>query len=552
MTVRVREPSWIGATVEAPGEDVRCSPQERSAFGIPTHLEFSTEIPGLFGPASFTLPRPDWFAADEVRRWLYAPVRYFDEDNRTVYEGRVTNNSHVGASEIQIDCEGFAKSLEDREDARELIIDASLERWGEPSTQRKLDILAAQRLDIAQSTGWQDGGAAAPGVLFQVSELESGVRDLGEAWWFGEGVDLGAIRYDFATPTTPDPDWLDRVYLSSNDVFGSYDSGTDHNQTNATNQALIASSAGRKYAAIQTEYQGTYVGADNLYHNWLNVKLIGRHGLIERGTWPNIGFYLSDIVTYLVGRWGTLLRLTDRSIEPTSFAIPHVLWLQDTKPLDMIESLVLFGGNSLLPMDWGVGEGREFFCKSPGNYGRVWRTRLDEGTESTDAGDDAKARINGVKMTWQDGGGHSHNVGPPGSGADTETTALLDTRPENPVNFGKGVDKRYRSASMETTYEEGAILTGQVILADANRRRWSGDVELKGFIREQGGTEEPAYMVRACDRGVVEDEPDIAERRITATTYDSERRSVKATIGQDPQRTETLLARAGVVLEGRL
>jgi hypothetical protein len=559
--LRINEPGFLGCTIEAPDGDVRCSPQEADELDALIGGITRTDTHG-FGATELVLPRPEgddgYYAADRIKRWQYAPVRVWDEANRTVYEGRIVK-PQAGATEITLECEGLSKHAEDDETAREIVQDLDLNEWDRASAAERIyQIQTGGRkvLDPAVST---DTGS--PRLELLIEDNWTGASPICDALYNARSVPLGSIYYSFRFESG-DSGFVAILEVRNQDASsgGSADSTSDLITAGAVQAAtgtLDATAADRTFASIRFYYASAGAGAAGSQYlaTFPILAVRGRHGLTPRGT-PSAtnpgGFFVSDITPYLARKYAPLWNITTRSIEPTSFVVPHWVRKEDTTLAEMLDSLMLFGGNTFLPLDWAIWENAELLIASPDNHGRVWRIRLDEAAEQEDAGDDATTRVNGVKMTYTDGAGTEHSVGPPGSRSEVETTALLDTSPTNPVNRAKGADRKWRKASMGITYLEGATLMARVVMADANRQRWSGDMRLKGTVREQGAgsAEEPVYMVRTFDRGVIEDDPDTSERRITATAYDIRSRVNTVTVGTPPEHFPTLAARAGVVLEG--
>jgi hypothetical protein len=555
----VREPSWLGLTVEAPDGPVRCSPKEGDPLDVLTDSTIRTDLHG-HAPCDLSLARPEgddgFYAGDRIRRWQYAPYRVFDEADRTVSEGRIVK-PRAGASEITLETEGWSKATEDDESASLIGVDRDLAPWREPGRARRISILSAwdQFTDPASEV---DTTTGQPSLRLNVDgALSDSQFGISEAWYDLGRDGLGDLYYAWEGSANAPNTVLTLEVITSDDDSTSTETSGDRYASGTTGEEYLSSiitPTARRFVAFSLRNKAVSAYTGERAVQLSQVSVWADHGLTKRGTAPDQGLYVSDIAPYIVGRWCPLLNINTRSIEQTSFVLPHWVQREATTVAAMLDSLTLFGGNTFLPLDWYVFDNRELEMKSPDNHGRVWRTRLSEGVEVDDAGDDATTRISGVKVSYTNGSGSEHTIGPPGSGSDTETTDLLDTNPANPVNYAKGVSGKIRNVQMGITFEAGATLMGQVVLADANRQKWSGDVKLKGHVREHGsgGAEEPVYMVRTFDRGIVEDDPDVSERRITATSYTTRDRTNTVTIGTPPERFPTLAARAGVVLEGVL
>jgi hypothetical protein len=228
-----------------------------------------------------------------------------------------------------------------------------------------------------------------------------------------------------------------------------------------------------------------------------------------------------------------------------------------TTALDAIESLLLLGGDSFLPLDWYVWErgsdGKPTFgVATQDSHGTEWHARFSEGAEASDAGPDSGEMINGCIVSYDDGSGVKRSVGPPDSGADSIQTSLRDLSDSNPANRTGGLHFLHFDAGI--TFQAGAILIGRVILAERNRQEWRGDIVLKDSVRDAAGNWHPVSMVRAGDRIVIEDDPadDVRPRRVVNTSWSADNQQVSCSIGAPPDRLDALLARLNVVLVGRL
>jgi hypothetical protein len=528
---------------------------------MPTALEIQTEAPGGFGPGDFTIPRPEGeeglFTVDRVKEWMYAPVEVFDEDSRQVHRSRITGNSRIGVSEIVLETEGMSQQLTDDETVRFLGIDRDLSKWDAPSVQEKV---LYGTTSLVEGSTTPDKTTGAPSMELAVEDTSVAVR-VCQSWYDSGGLIISAIDYAWKRGSVPNAaPWEYFVGASNDDIETSTTYSANLRAAGPGSGTLTGLGSDKKFGILflrNTSATGAAGQQFTLY--FTQVAVIGDHGLTLQGTVSTDpltgirGLLLSDIVEYIVTKWAPLLNIGPNSIEPTSFVIPQVAFTEDTTALELIESLVLFGGNTLYPMDWGAYDDDTFFLASPGQYGRVWNVRLDEGAESSDQGDDAKEIINGIKMEYDNGVGRTLSVGPPGSRSDYETTALQDLTTANPLNNARGVVNKWRSASMGVTSRNGAQFAAQLVMADANRRTWRGDIDIKNNVTEhKSGIEEPPYMVRALDRGIVADEPDIAERRIIQTSYNIDEGVNRVSIGAKPNRQESLFARAGIVLEGFL
>lgn len=554
---RIREPIEHGLTLQlTDGTSRRFGPDESNVQRVPMAISFDTQIPGGFGPSNITIPRPDDF--DPLEAKLFASTRIYEaRSNRTFHEGRITGTPQVGATSIELELEGWAKHLEDDNTARWIPYDRDLSHWQGMSVQRKVNLLSG-------GNGATDGNVQ-PDVSTGVPAIDTGLDGswgnnvTGEAWYNAQDLPIGGLDWAWKITSAfyTDITWQWYALLSSDDVVTSSNITSNQRSAGPASGTLTASGVAKKFACLE-QVSPTTGGTDGVHYAvlWTLAAVFGTHGLTLQGSVsaPNTGrgLFVSDMAAYAIGRWAPLLNFStgfQGSIEPTTFVVPHMTFLDDTNALAMIEAMVLLGGSSSLPLDWGVYENREFFMRSPGNYGKIWRARRDQATEPTDQGPEASTRLNGIKVSYDDGSGTKRTVGPVGSNSTTETSDLQDTDPTNPANLDGA--RHWHIYDAGITSLAGAKLIGQLILADANQqKKWRGTVVMKGEVKDDAGNVYPAGRVRAGDSVIIEDDADTAPRRIVGTSYSADTRSVSCDVGVQPDRLATLLARSDVVLTG--
>lgn len=542
----------------AEGEPLIVGPDEVGAANVPISMSFDTELPGGFGPGSITLPVVDGITETTAR--LFARVTVYDADTgNTYYRGRVST-VQLTATQVQLSTEGMAKHLEDDETASEIFYDRDLTGWEGPTIEREKALKeagyqvtgATVEADVeapalvcsiqgawaagalARSNGWYDAGS------------NNRIAEIDYAWKRGASITPGA-PWDWELFTSDSPDKAENGQTTG-------DLGSSSGPGSGT---LTADTEGNRYACAQLYYTEAG-GTSNLEYKifWTLLGVVGGHGLPLQGTVAapdeGRGVLGSDAAAYVVSTWAPLLSFSTGSlgsIEPTTFPIPHLAFKDDTTARAMVEQIALYGGEAYLPLDWGVYD--DFFMRSPGTYGRTWRVRKDQAVESNDNGPDAGERLNGVKVSYDDGTGKRRTVGPVGSGADAEYADLEDADPSNPANQDGA--RHWRQFDAGITSEAGAVLIGQLILNKANTIFWRGDVTVKGWATTDEGEELPAALVRAGDYVIVEDEDqDTRPRRIVNTGYDPASETVSASCGAPPDYLDVLMARNEAVLRGRV
>lgn len=506
-----------------------------------------TELNGGFGPANVTIPTSA--ANVSPKTWLLRPVRLFDAStDQTLYEGRIVNIAKSG-TQVTLECEGWAKHLGDDETAREIFIDREVTAWGGPSLQREASILTGPYDFTKGHFETRDAGSAAtPALTFSFESFSAGINEIIEVW-YGFGIELGEIDYDWTTLKAGTVNVA--VYACPDDTAGGTIQLLKTHTSTSTAGVTQAVSPGNKNLLVQLVYGGEFVGPSiGDTYSMQDVRVKGRHGIEAHGSGVEEGLYVSDMVRYIVTRWAPLLRIGS-SFESTSFSVPQAAFKDPGTALAMIESLLLFGGSGAQPLDWGVYNKRELFMAEPGKYGRTWRVRNDQTAESEDQGADSTERINGVMISYDPGDGQKRSIGPIGSGASVETAELEDTSPSNPANSDGA--RHWRSYDAGIMNESQAKLVAGLILAQSASIKWRGAITVKGWAQLDGGGWYPAALMRSGDRVIVEDDPadDFDPRQIRNTTYDFASDVVGCSVGAPPDWLDVLLARAGVTLQAR-
>lgn len=524
------------------GAALRLGPDEELAENIPAKSpEFGTEVPGWgFAEASITLKRPA--AMSDLDANLFAAVHVYDAAGQTVYRGRVAGFPRLGQTELEIDCEGPLAHLDDNSTARMVYRDLDLSNWQGMSRSRQLVVyatLAGAAFNVVEDgTTEIDSQIGEPAIRLGL-DGEWTVGKASELWYdAGPGLTVSSVYFKY-TARNLTASYTGVLSGFTDDTGSGAVTGTDV-VTGAASTGSTTESPGTRFVAFISYLNASAVAVSaDRELRLANVAVYGNHGLTKRGTEPSAGFYASDIVTNALGRWAPLIDIATGGIESSTYVIPHLAFREDTTARAVIEAVSLFGAAGLTPPDWGYYEDG-FFWRTPGTYGRTWRVRRDQAVIPLDEGPSGETRCNGFKVSYQDAAGATKTVGPPGSGSDTETTSLQDTSPTNPVNAA-GIPYRIGSRDVGITTQEGAILIGQLLLAEANSKQRKGSIEIKGVANDEAGNEYPAYLVRAGDYVVVEDDEDTTPRKIVSTRYAD--RTVTCSLDNGKNTIDALIAR---------
>lgn len=548
-----QEPAFLTATIKlTDGRSLHVGPEDpadaSTYIGAAINISFETNRQGGFGPADIVVGRaPGWEATDSA---LLGDCTIYDRNGRVVHVSRVIGLPRTGVNEVEIQTEGYVNSLDDNHAAAEIFRDQDLASWLTYSNQRKINLLATRPtiVDLSAEFNASTGG----------NYLRGDTAGEGGSVRFGAQYDAGAARLGaiYVLPhsrqniSDSDANWSIINRFCTDDVVSNAETFT-HTQFNSVPfGAFDVATTTKRWFDLAVDYAGTLGATTTVTFDLGPVVVYGQGGMALRPGSLAAGYKVSEMVPYIVERWAPLLTTQPDSIEDTTYEVIQAKFTDpDTTAKTMIDALVLFGGNNAYPLDYGVWENNVFHMHTPGNYGRRWRFRRDEGMEPDDQGPDASERWNGVIVSYNPGDGSTKTVGPPGSNSDVETDTLTITDPSQVWN-AVGV-KHWGRVDAQIADVWGAALLGQLTVAEKNRQLWRGSVTVKGGVKEFGSqAETPPYMIRAGDQFVVEDDRDQRLRLIESTRYDEKARACEVTVGAPPDRFETMLARAGVVLSG--
>lgn len=537
----------------ADGTTYRWGADEPDAEDVPRGIQITTSDPGGFKDATVSLPRridvdfPDLTLFDDWR--IYGPGA-----GETAFEGRTeqTPRSHGDDFAIQAQAVGWAAHLRDDPTFREIYVDREVSRWGEMSAARRLTLGIAYHVRAAPQVRF-DYVTGLPCVelsMDRVAAVAGTVAESVEAWYDGNGIEIGSCYYDVVTGHPFGAGWtIDLSALGDDTGAGPY--GTAASFTGGTSfTGTVNGGASMKALLLRFTYTATFTGDGVWYLQLRRPAVFGRHGLTKRGATPLQGLYASDVIADVVGRAAPRLKFTTGdggSIEPTNYSIPHLVFLEPVTAEDAI-----LAANAFHQRSWGVEDDKTFFYRSTGNPRRRWRCRLSDGVQMDLAGPQAENAINGVIVRFEGPAGVQETAGPPGSGCKTESALLVDSDSSNPAT-SHGL-KRWAivDLSFVTTggATGGAVQVGAAYLREVlTNMNVRGDVTVKGWVTSDTGVAMPAWAVRAGDTITVED-ADNVERRIIETAYSHDDRTNALSLDTTAHKVDALMERMGVSLVG--
>lgn len=543
--VRDKPPLRVTHEITTPsGRRYRWAPDEPDPANVPSGVRHSDTMPGGFEQYSATLPRKPGVDYSDLERLSTVTVR--GAGGRVIGEYRLDSAPRSSGDQMSVSpaAVGFQAALDDNKFARMVYVDRDMSRWGDPSRQRQADLLAGSPKYVLDqwSVGVQaDPSTGAPAIVHQSSRLVSDAsqKGLAESWYDAQGIELGSVFYDLAANGLgdgADANWTTRVLLSDDDVHSNTNVGTDHNGADAiAATTLTASGVAKRFATLQTMYEGTTSG-DGSWVAWWSPTVYGDHGLTKRGDNPQ-GFYASDVVAHAVRTWAPSLGTV---IQQSAFVIPHLSFLDATTAGEIVRQASRFD----LP-DWGVWENRTFWWTERGGQARRWRTRIGP-SELEETGPQVDRLWESILVQYTDVDGSTRTVGPPGSGADTESADLKDPDPENPANKLGLVRRDLLQMGVSTA--AGAIEVGRRFLLEQRLLDRSGKARAVGYIEDERGVLHPYWAPRAGDEIAFVDASDKSYRRIVRTEKDHDARTISFDLDAPPEGLQALLERLGVVL----
>lgn len=542
MRVRERPPLRYTIEVETPGGGFcRWAADAPLAADVPSELRHSSTMPGGFESLDCSLPRRAAGDHPDLERGSTVRVRSIAE---IVGEYRLERSPRVSGDRVAVSPSGvgYQAHLDDDKSASIIFVDRDMSAFaGDPSAQRRANLGSPWRLNTG-SNGLEPDQSGTPRILQQLTRLAAttgAAQYVQESWYdAGPGNRLGALYYDLTTQNIG-ADWDTLAILSSNDQHSATNTTGD---LGTTASGYLTTAASRRFATLQLLFTGTTTADGDWQARWRRLAAYGDHGLTRRGSAPG-GLLASDMIAFALAQWAPELTFTtgvDGTIQPSTFVIPHAVFRERGGIGPWMRELTRY---ELL--DWAVWEGKTFYLNERGARGRNWHTRVaPAGLEET--GPQMDRLWESVMVQYRDVDGTTRTVGPPGSGADTESADLHDDDPENPANK-LGIIRR-DLLQMGTSTAGAAIVVGQRFLEETKLLDSSGRARLAGHVEDESGVWHPFSHVRAGDTITFLDAADTSPRRIVRADHSHAERACQIDIDAPPEGLQALLERLGVVL----
>lgn len=559
-------PMWgeLSIVVDRPdGTQIRWAGDELDARNIPVDLAFSTSMPGGFKGLVCTLLRDLGLPG---REGLFDRVRVLGPGQEVLWEGRIQQMpaSTDSGGRVQPQAVGWSAHLEDDATFRRIYVDRELSGWGGRPLQRMISLAGFAQLAAADGDvgvwAQSDGAGVGPGIRLTIK---------GPAWSSAQGRPERGVTYQGGGLDLAEVEhrWIGSKNLGGwflpLEGFAAADGDATTSAVYTAGSTVVAGqrrslsmAAGTRRIDTSLRYEAYPAGsADYTYEVYLvEVAVYGRHGVpgvrgrsyVGAGQGP-YGFRASDVLPDVLSSAAPLLRWTTGpggTITPTDYPISQLVFADPTTAADVVGRL-----NAYHYWDWAVWEDRTFFW-GPRNSGRTWSISTEDGLDLSLEGETTDAVHNGVLVQYQDFGGMSHQLGPPGSLAEATDDRLISYDESNPATI-HGIRRWAVLTLSRATDREGAATIGQAWLgaqATATRR---GSATVYSTVTDDQGQAHPVWRIRAGDQLVVTDRPDDPPRRIIETNYVHASRSIALTLDNSAATIDAMLERYADAFAGQ-
>jgi len=534
-------PDRLGIRIDAAnGSSARWAEDELTPYNVLSDVEFSDEMPGGYKELTGVLARDPQINYQDLG--AYGDLKAYTPGGEIVWQGSLDKGPGVSGDQFNISPSalGYQYIMEDDNAASIGFIDCDVSKWSEPSTDRKIQMLGAGFTwsGVEMSQGFNDIGKTGPAIIFQVVSSVAGVSEIGEAWYYGDTIEVGEVQYDYIVLKAGGdmPNQSTRVHISTDDKGGTVDSGAVHSAVAAVRATVAALLTGRRYVLIQCAYVGAALGnftGDS--YGVSNPKVLGRHKLGLQGVWPNVGFTPKQMLEYVIANYASPLTFDPAFIEDDGYIVTQA-WYPNMPLPDIVNDITKY---SLY--DWFVYTDKRFELRKPQTYNRFWRA-LTAPSDLEELGLDSQRLWRRIVVQFSDATGVTQTVGPPGSNANTISAELEITDPDHPaVKAGRTRRDILDLGGISTP--AAAIQVGKRFLEEANLTNRSGSATLRGYVMDTFGVLRPASQVKSGDWIAFTDAADTSYRKIVSKRYIHKDRSAEVELDAPASGMDELLER---------
>lgn len=531
---------------DANGVVTRLGPEDTNPEDIPTGITWRTARDG-FGDASMTLSRR--IDRDYIDVSLLDEVEIVGADGTTAYEGRIgaAPRSFDGSHCVSLQFAGWISHAKDRQ-FTEIYVDRDLSQWREPGRGRIVNIVASNFEQPGPPTVLFDATSGLQALVVRHEDVWAApYQPLSETWYdAGTSNRIGRIYYDITNvgaASTANASWDLVVRTSTDDIFSSVPVSSGDIWASVPIASSITDTAGLgRYAAISFFYGATPGGgAGNVLSVHVrNLTVYGSHGLTLRGTDPS-GVYASDVMQNVISR--LCPKLNTSGVQPTTFAIPHLVFRDLTYPYD-----VMLEVNKYHLWDFAVWEDKTLYYQPVDLTDYDWEIRLDDhdypATVSLQ-GDSVQDLANGVVVQYTNVATGTQETLLP-----TDYTELQDASVDNPFTLHGYQSWKPYQVTVPTT-QEAALQLGRTALAEFNQPQAPGSITIGPHIRDRAGHPQQAWKVRAGQRVAITSSTSLSDRprMISEASYSHDDRKVTISLDGGVKRLDAVVDRLSVALQ---
>lgn len=517
------------------GRIERLAGDEQDARQIPQGFKKASTAPGGWTSCSFALSR------DAMRRDLdpYDELVVHGDGNRVLFEGYGIEYPASDGDDavVNVQATGWGSCLKDNPCPPVVGVDRSSANWSEASIGRQTSMVPFMSTYNTSISPSNEGG-----LFFLGSSGETVPQFAYAELIYNGAVALSKIMY---AGTQINTSGIDTAQIAgANDAL--LTSGYIPNNLTLNGVIQTLTFAAKRYLQFWARANApTTPGAGAAFNRGLTtIAVYGDHGIpLTPMAGDTDGILPSDMLAWLLRKTCPMLNVRTGvgGIEASAFVIPHLVLVD----VDSVEDAVL-QINRFDIADWGIYENRTPFLRAHGT-GRTFVARTDDnGVSYDDAGLTGDDLFTGVIATYTDPTGRSLSVGPPGSGCDSEVSALANSTPNSLTRHGR---TRVGKISISTTaVERDVIQTASRWLDEKNLIETRGEVTVGGFIRDLAGNPAHVSEIRAMDQIILSDR-EWKPRRIVEENYDGDSDKSSLSLDGMPTKVDAMMERLGVYNE---
>lgn len=537
---RVRELPSLRHHIEAvapSGRRYRWGQDELNPANVFSGLRWSSTMPGGYESKDAILPRKPGIDYGDLKR--LSTLLVLGPGGEIYGEYRLERTPRVSGDRMSISpsAVGWQAHLEDDKSLRLVPVDRDAGSWGSMSQARRIALLTAgYGIDAEYTTKTDQGGLGFDGSSGSLIALNS-VAEL--VYAMPSGLRVGRLMYRGTQQNTTGVEAATLYTDDDDDLNGAASNGLTLDDT-VRSVALAPARYAMLHARASTNPSHTPAVGAPFSRTFKDVAVYDDSGIPTRAIdgEPD-GVASSDVVEYAV-RQCPLLRVTDESIQPSGFAIAHLPFRDATNAGEVVRQ-----SNRFDLFDWAVWNYRVFWYHERGAKGKRWRARIGP-AQLEETGPQVDRLWESIFVQYQDVDGSSRTVGPPSSGADTESALLKDADPENPANQ-LGFPRRDLLV-MGTGTPRSAEQVGARFLYESRLLDTSGRAQHVGYIESDRGVMFPFSAIQAGDTVEYLDAADPSPRRVVKADHTGDSRTCGVDLDSPPEGLQALLERLNVVL----